>query len=90
VGIDFGMNMIVRYGSDKRKSHVDILGPAMNMAAKIQNMAKPQQILIGADVYKKIHPATQKNFKKKILSEARWKYRYRDSGKRYPIYGYVD
>jgi len=90
VGIDFGMNMIVRYGSDKRKSHVDILGPAMNMAAKIQNMAKPQQILIGADVYKKIHPATQKNFKKKILSEARWKYRYRDSGKRYPIYGYVN
>ena len=78
------------YGSDKRKSHVDILGPAMNMAAKVQNMAKPQQILIGADVYKKIHPSTQKNFKKIILSEARWKYRYRDSGKRYPIYGYVN
>jgi len=90
IGIDHGQNIIVRYGSDKRKSHVDILGPAMNMAAKIQNMAKPQQILIGADVYKKIHPATQKNFKKKILSEARWKYRYRDSGKRYPIYGYVN
>ena len=89
VGLDFGPNMIVRYGSDKQKSHVDILGPAMNMAAKIQNMAKPQQILIGADVYKKIHPATQKNFKKKTLSEARWKYRYRDSGKRYPIYEYV-
>jgi len=90
IGIDSGENIIVRYGSDKKKSHVDILGPAMNMAAKIQNMAKPQQILIGADVYKKIHPATQKNFKKKILSEARWKYRYRDSGKRYPIYGYVN
>jgi len=89
VGLDFGMNMIVRYGSDKQKSHVDILGPAMNMAAKIQNMAKPQQILIGADVYKKIHPTTQKNFKKQTLSEARWKYRYRDSGKLYPIYEYL-
>jgi class 3 adenylate cyclase len=90
IGIDFGMNMIVRYGSDKKKSHVDILGPAMNMAAKIQNMAKPQQILIGADVYKKIHPTTQTKFKKQILSEARWKYRYRSTGKRYPIYGYVN
>jgi len=26
IGVDFGTNMIIRYGSDAEKSHVDILG----------------------------------------------------------------
>ena len=56
IGIDSGENMIVRYGSDRIKSHVDILGASMNMAAKIQNMAEPNQILIGGDVYARLHP----------------------------------
>ena len=61
--------MIVRYGSDNEKSHVDILGPTMNIAAKIQSMAKPQQILIGQDVYEKIHPTLQQKFKKEEQGE---------------------
>ena len=69
IGIDHGENIVVRYGSDKRKSHVDILGPSMNMAAKIQNMAKPNRLLIGEDVYGKLHPETQKSFMKKTFSE---------------------
>ena len=40
IGVDFGTNMIIRYGSDAEKSHVDILGPTMNIAAKIQGKAK--------------------------------------------------
>ena len=57
IGIDYGENMIVRYGSDSIKSHVDIIGPVMNIAAKIQSMAKPNQLLIGDDVYTRIHPS---------------------------------
>jgi len=87
-GIDRGENIIVRYGSDKEKSHVDILGAAMNMAAKIQNMAKPNQILIGGDVYDKLHPETKKSFKRKTLSSSKWKYHHRKTGKLYPIYAY--
>src|SRR3990172_7040294 len=49
IGMDFGQNIIVRYGADKEKSHVDILGPSMNIASKIQNTASPNQILIGYD-----------------------------------------
>ena len=89
IGIDHGQNIIVRYGSDKRKSHVDILGPSMNMAAKIQNMAKPNQLLIGGDVYDKLHPETQKSFTKKIFSKTKWKYHHRVTGELYPIYAYV-
>lgn len=89
IGIDHGQNIIVRYGSDKRKSHVDILGPSMNMAAKIQNMAKPNQLLIGGDVYDKLHPETQKSFTKKIFGKTKWKYHHRKTGKLYSIYAYT-
>ena len=88
IGIDAGENMIVRYGSDKTKSHVDILGASMNMAAKIQNMAEPNQILIGGDVYDRLHPETQKSFNKKTFDDSKWKYHNRKTGKIYPIYAY--
>ena len=88
IGIDAGENMIVRYGSDKTKSHVDILGASMNMAAKIQNMAEPNEILIGGDVYARLHPETQKSFNKKTLDNSKWKYHNRKTGKIYPIYVY--
>ena len=86
IGLDYGDNMIVRYGSDKEKSHVDILGPTMNIAAKIQSMAKPQQILIGHDVYDKIHPTLQKKFKKESWSKNEWKYTDKKTGKPYTVY----
>ncbi|CAE6499387.1 MAG: adenylate/guanylate cyclase domain-containing protein [Candidatus Nitrosotenuis sp.] len=89
VGIDYGENMIVRYGSDAQKSHVDILGPTMNIAAKIQNMAKPNQILIGDEVYTRIHPSIQSTFEKVVWKNNEWKYR-RSTGDLYPVYAYVD
>ena len=88
IGIDSGENMIVRYGSDKTKSHVDILGASMNMAAKIQNMAQPNQILIGGDVYARLHPETQKAFNKKTFDDSKWKYHSKKTGELYPIYVY--
>ena len=88
IGIDSGENMIVRYGSDRTKSHVDILGASMNMAAKIQNMAEPNQILIGGDVYARLHPETQKTFNQKPFDDSKWKYHSRKTGKLYPIYVY--
>jgi class 3 adenylate cyclase len=88
IGIDSGENMIVRYGSDRTKSHVDILGASMNMAAKIQNMAEPNQILIGGDVYARLHPETQKTFNQKTLDDSKWKYHSKKTGKLYPIYIY--
>jgi len=89
IGIDHGQNIIVRYGSDIKKSHVDILGPSMNMASKIQNMAVPNQLLIGGDVYDKLHPETQKSFTKKKFGKTKWKYHHRVTGKLYPIYAYT-
>ena len=59
IGIDFGNNTVVRYGADKQKAYVDLLGPTMNVASKIQNLAKPNQIIVGQDTYDKLDPYMQ-------------------------------
>ncbi len=59
IGIDFGNNTVVRYGADEQKAHVDLLGPTMNVASKIQNLAKPNQIIVGQDAYNKLDPYMQ-------------------------------
>lgn len=89
IGMDFGQNIIVSYGANKEKSHVDILGPTMNIASKIQNTASPNQILIGDDVYQKLHPEMQKQFKQVVWTQTNWKYHDRETGKLYPVYSFV-
>ena len=90
VGLDFGKNIVVRYGADPKKSHVDLLGPPMNIAAKIQARAKPNQILVGDDVYTRLHPTLQQNFRKVAWQGGTWKYRSRFTGKIYDVYEYID
>jgi len=89
IGLDFGKNIIVRYGSDKKNSHVDILGPSMNIASKIQHTAYPNQILIGEDVYQRLHPNMQQQFNQVVWTQTKWKYHDRETGKLYPVYAYV-
>lgn len=86
IGVDFGKNIVVRYGADVEHSHVDLMGPAMNIAAKIQNMAKPNQILIGHDVYQRLHPKTQTDFSSIVWKKDEWKYRSRITGEIYSVY----
>ena len=88
VGVDFGQNIVVRYGADVKHSHVDLMGPAMNIAAKIQNMAKPNQILIGSDVFQRLDPKLQKEFTQIIWKDNEWKYRSRLTGEIYKVYEY--
>ena len=88
IGIDFGNNLVVRYGGDKEKSPVDLMGPAMNIAAKIQSFARPNQILIGDDVYTRLHPSTQKTFEPVIWEDSDWRYRSRITGEIYRVYEY--
>jgi adenylate cyclase len=86
IGMDFGENAIVRYGSDKIRSHVDILGPAVSIAAKITALARPNQILVGEDVYEKLHPSLKDLFKKVEWQDNQWDYRDRETGKLYGVY----
>jgi class 3 adenylate cyclase len=58
----------------------------MNIAAKIQSMAKPNQILIGGDVFQRLHPSLQKEFTQIIWKNDEWKYRSRATGDIYEVY----
>ena len=89
IGIDFGKNIVVRYGGDPIKSHVDLMGPAMNIASKVQAQAKPDQILVGHDVYTRLHPSMQQRFKQIIWKNNEWRYRSRFTGNIYNVYEYV-
>jgi len=89
IGIDLGKNIVVRYGADEKQSHVDLMGPPMNIASKIQAMAKPSQILIGDDVYKKIHPTLQQSFKLIVWRNSEWRYHSRVTGEIYKVYEYM-
>jgi class 3 adenylate cyclase len=86
VGLDFGQNFVVRYGADVKNSQVDLMGPAMNIASKIQSMAKPNQILVGGDVFQRLHPSLQKEFNQIVWTEEEWKYRSRLTGDIYEVF----
>ena len=89
IGADFGQSIVVRYGSNQDSAHVDLMGPAMNIASKIQSHAKPNQILIGHDVYSKLHPSSQSMFKQIIWKNNEWKFRSRLTGEIYKVYEYT-
>ena len=86
IGLDFGENIVVRYGADVKNSHVDLMGPAMNIASKIQGMAKPNQFLIGGDVYNLLHPDSQKKFVQTQWTKDEWRYRSRLTGEIYKVF----
>ncbi len=89
IGLDFGQSIVVRYGSNPLTSPVDLMGPGMNIASKIQSFAKPNQILIGDDVYRKLHPDSQSSFKQIIWRNSEWKYHSRITGEIYKIFEYT-
>lgn len=89
IGIDFGQNVIVRYGDDEKKSHIDLLGPTMNVASKIQNLAKPNQIIVGQKIYKMLHPKLQE-FCTNITDTVKnkWQTYFENSDQVYSVYKY--
>jgi len=90
IGMDYGDNIVVRYGTVSKELHVDLLGPGMSIAAKIQNLAKPNQILIGKDVYTKLHPSITKSFEEVQWEKHEWVYHDRETGKLYPIFAHIN
>ena len=86
IGIDIGQSIVVRYGSNAKMSHVDLLGPVMNIAAKIQNKAAANHILIGSDLYDRLHPETKRMCSRMKWGRDEWAYRARKSDGIYSVY----
>lgn len=88
VGIDYGESVVVKYGAGKRDFQMDLMGTPLNMASKIQAMARPDQILIGERVYSRLHPVTRKQFELVVWKDNVWKYYSLESGHIYDVYAY--
>ena len=86
ITIDFGNNNIVRYGSDVRKSHIDIIGLSVNLAAKMQSLGKPNQLVIGKQVFLKLPLQLKICFKKIKISSKVWPYHDFTNKNPYPLF----
>jgi adenylate cyclase len=86
VSSDYGQHVIVRYGSDHERSHVDIISATMNLAAKMQSVARGGQMVIGNSLYKKLTSDFQQIFEKANLDQIRWNYHNLAERKPYQLY----
>jgi class 3 adenylate cyclase len=81
IGVEYGYALVVLYGKNIGKAHLDIIGSSINLAAKIASIAKPNQVLAGEFIYYMIRsPADDKHFLENSrfeeleLDPAKWKY----------------
>src|ERR687885_1138569 len=51
IGLAYGYALVVVYGKSLEKSHIDIVGSSISLAAKIASIAKPNQVLVGEFIY---------------------------------------
>jgi adenylate cyclase len=72
--------------TDKLKSHLDILGYTINIASKMTQFAKPNQIIIGNAVYDKLDNNKKKNFEKIHIDSRSWNYIDNSNGNVYGLY----
>jgi adenylate cyclase len=83
---DHGEHTVVRYGSDRERSHVDIISATMNLAAKMQSITKGSQMVIGNSLYGKLSYDFQRIFEKANLDQIKWNYHNLAEKKPYQLY----
>ena len=88
IGIDHGENTVVRYGDDPDDAHVDILGPSVSMAAKIQHLAAADQIMIGKDIFSRLHSNVREYFVQLDSDSIGWNYHSVRTGEIYSVFAY--
>lgn len=86
ITMDFGNNNIVRYGSNKQKSHIDIIGLSVNLAAKMQSLGEQNQLVIGNQVFLKLSRQMKVDFRKIKASSKVWPYHDFTSKQPYPVF----
>ncbi len=85
IGIDSGEAMIKTLGVANIKMHKDLIGATVNIAAKIQSLAKDKQILLGESTALNVHTFWRGKIKKSDIPEG-WSYKDKETGEPYQIY----
>lgn len=91
IGLDSGEAYITTIGSPKTKQHKDIIGAVVNLAAKIQSLGDPGDILLGNVTERNLH-TMWREICEEITSREDWMYKDEDE-KPYKVhrvkFGYV-
>lgn len=98
IGLEYGYALVVLYGKNIEKAHLDIIGSSINLAAKIASIAKPNQVLAGEFIYYTVrspaddnHPLDDSRFEELKLDPAKWKYLSHFSPESmYRVYKYLE
>jgi adenylate cyclase len=84
MSIDNGDVQVVLYGKSIERSHIDIVGLSISMAAKMNPLAQAWHLVIGQSVYEKL--ANKDDFAEISIDPARWTYVDEKSGSGYKLY----
>jgi class 3 adenylate cyclase len=84
MSIDYGDVQVVLYGKSIDRSHIDIVGSSISMAAKMIPLAKTWQIVIGQSMYESLD--SKQNFVEMKVDTTRWTYIDEKSRSSYKLY----
>ena len=84
IGLDSGEACIVTIGSQETKQHKDIIGAVVNLAAKIQSLGNPGDILLGDTTVRNLH-TMWREICEEIKTGHNWRYKDKN-GKPYKVY----
>ena len=95
IGMAYGYGLVVLYGKNIEKAHIDVVGSSISLAAKIASFAKANQILLGESIYNILNPksssAIENTFREVKLDPTKWKYLSRsDPESLYHVYEYLN
>lgn len=85
VSIDFGEVLVVLYGKSLEKSHIDIIGSSISMAAKMLAVVPVDRIIMGQAVYDNLPEDVTRSFVQHDVDESMWSY-VDQNKKRYRLY----
>jgi adenylate cyclase len=84
MSIDYSDVQVVLYGKSIDRSHIDIVGSSISMAAKMIPLAQILQIVIGQSIYEKLD--REQNFVEMNVDPTKWTYIDEKSGSSYKLY----
>lgn len=80
-GLAYGSALIVLYGKNVEKAHIDIIGAGISLSSKIASVARPNQVLVGEHVYDIVISSSDRDnlfdkskFVQISLDPLKWKY----------------
>ncbi len=84
MSIDYGDVLVVLYGKSIERSHIDIVGSSISMAAKMIPLAKTWQIIIGQSMYENLE--NNESLVDMNVDQTRWTYIDEKTGSSYRLY----